>query len=84
MTTQAPTATPECEDSPEAVLASPKSKELHAEIRRHLAVVTSLKEAIGALREFFDEQELDGDFEAYCSREFGIDVEALFDATERL
>ena len=76
--------TSEHEDSPETVLASPKSKELHAEIRRHLAVVTSLKEAIGALREFFDEQEIDGDFEAYCSREFGIDVEALFDATERL
>lgn len=76
--------TPEREDSPEAVLASPRSKELHAEIRRHLAVVAALKESLSTLREFWEDHDVQGDFEAYCGREFGFDAEALFEATDRL
>lgn len=68
----------------EESLASPRSNELHTEIRRHLAVVASLKNALGNLHEFLEEHDLNGDFEAYCAREFGIDAEALFEATDRL
>ena len=65
-------------------LASTRSKELHAEIRRHLAVVASLKDALGNLHDFWEENDIEGDFEAYCGREFGFDAEALFEATDRL
>jgi hypothetical protein len=68
----------------EESLSSPRSNELHAEIRRHLAVVALLKDALSTLREFWEENDVEGDFEAYCGREFGFDAEALFEATDRL
>lgn len=66
------------------LLQTPEAQQKVAQIREMLPDLVRLTEAFADLHELLDTDDLAGNFEGWCEREFGVNPELIREATDRL